>query len=274
MARKRYISTEISIDTKLNRVSDLAALLYSWMVPHAGDNCRLSAKNAEELRLSVIPGRRRSDEEIEAAVAELVDQQLIGREADGRYYFPAESFYKYQTYIKPGNRAETPPINAANQRKTPEIAEDQRKTAENAGDRRETPESTTSLSLPLSLSHSEETACAVSSARASLSLVVDNDDLGLGDKHPGNIAGWEVWNKFEFNCASKGKRLAFFTIEAMGVLLAKWRDGGSDPRAVVQKAVDAGWMTLHDLDPKDKKPPGDCDDGVVLARIEARANGG
>jgi len=163
MARKRYISTEISIDTKLNRVSDLAALLYSWMVPHAGDNCRLSAKNAEELRLSVMPGRRRTDDEIEGAVAELIDQGLIGQEADGRYFFPAESFYKYQSYIKPGNRAETLPANAANRRKTPEISEDQRESPENTGDQREspentgdqreTPENTTSfpLSLPLSL---------------------------------------------------------------------------------------------------------------------------
>lgn len=154
MGRKRYISTEISIDTKLTSVSELAALLYTWMIPHAGDNCRLSAKNAGELKLSVMPGSARSVAEIEAAVGELMAAELIGRLDNGVYYFPAENFYKYQTYIKPGNRAATPPINAANQRKSPGIAEDQRASAEIAGDRRETPESTASpsLSLPLSLS--------------------------------------------------------------------------------------------------------------------------
>ena len=127
MARKRYISTDVSIDTKLNRVSELAALLYSWMLPHAADNCRLSAKNAEELRLSVMPGRRRTDDEVEAAVDELIEYELVGRDADGRYYFPAESFYKYQTYIKPGNRAKTPPENTGKHRKTPEISAKHRK---------------------------------------------------------------------------------------------------------------------------------------------------
>lgn len=150
MSRKRYVSTDISIDTKLNRVSELAALLYTWMLPHAADNCRLSAKNAEELRLSVMPGRRRTDDEVEAAVDELIGQELIGRDGDGRYYFPAESFYKYQTYIKPANRSETPPENTGKHRKTPKISEERRTSPENAGDQQKTPESTVSLSLPLS----------------------------------------------------------------------------------------------------------------------------
>jgi len=276
MARKRYISTDVSIDTKLNRVSELAALLYSWMLPHAADNCRLSAKNAEELRLSVMPGRRRTDDEVEAAVDELIEYELVGRDADGRYYFPAESFYKYQTYIKPGNRAKTPPENTGKHRKTPEISGEHRKTPENTGDQRETPESTVSLPLPLSLSHSEETACAVSSARArvELTLVKAGDDLGLGERHPANIIGdWNLWQNYERFLRSKGKRQSVFSLEAVGQQLSQFKLTGSDPRAVVLKNLANEWVNLHDLDDDEKKPPGIEDDSAVLKRIESIAKG-
>jgi hypothetical protein len=157
MGRSRKIHTDISIDTKLNRVSDLAALLYTWMIAHTADNCRLSAKNAEELRLSVMPGRRRTDEDVDLAVGELIDQELVGRDNDGRYYLPSKNFYKYQSYINQSARADTPPIISGDQRKTPEISGDQRRSAENAGDQRVSPEkaASPSLSPPLSLSLSK-----------------------------------------------------------------------------------------------------------------------
>jgi hypothetical protein len=138
MSRRRYLSTDISIDGNINKVSDFAALLYSWMILHTADDCRISAKNAEELFLAVIPGRKKTLDEVEAAILELQNLSLVGREEDGTFFLPSESFYKYQTYIKPGNR-----------RKTPEISGKRRRSPENAGERRETPENTASPPLPL-----------------------------------------------------------------------------------------------------------------------------
>lgn len=108
MARRRYISTDISLDSKLNRVSDFAALLYTWGIAHARDDCRISPQNAEEVRNRVVPGRNKSVEEVEKALLELVGSGLNGIDEKGEIYYPSNSFYKYQTYINAANRRETP----------------------------------------------------------------------------------------------------------------------------------------------------------------------
>jgi len=56
VSRKRSISTDISIDSRINELSDFAALLYTWMIPHANDNCQQTARNTKELQMVVIPG--------------------------------------------------------------------------------------------------------------------------------------------------------------------------------------------------------------------------
>lgn len=134
MARRRYLSTKISVDLAVNRLAlecgDFAVLLYTWMIPHAEDDATLTG-NPEELMLRVIPGRRdKAVADVEAALAAMDRLGLIRwhREA-GIIEFPPESFYKYQTYI-PKDKRRTAPI-TAHQRATPTIAEEQRATAEN-----------------------------------------------------------------------------------------------------------------------------------------------
>ena len=61
MARRRYISTEISIDKVVNQLiadyGDFAGLLYTWMIPHAEDTALLTADYGEIL-VTVCPWRR------------------------------------------------------------------------------------------------------------------------------------------------------------------------------------------------------------------------
>jgi hypothetical protein len=128
MSRCRKISTDISVEAKLNRVSLLATLLYSWGIPHARDDCRLPKKDPEELRMLMIPGRPLSAADVAAALAELVDAQLMGIDDEQNYFFPAEIFYKYQTYINVKNRRDTPKLNkiapqTGNSKKQQESAE-------------------------------------------------------------------------------------------------------------------------------------------------------
>jgi hypothetical protein len=113
MSRRRYLSSEISTDDKVNSLSDRAALLYTWSLPHFADNCRLTPKNAAECRWTIFPGRKCTDEQVEDAMNELFSTGLWGRDENARIFIPSESFYKYQTYINAEKRRETPQIAAS-----------------------------------------------------------------------------------------------------------------------------------------------------------------
>lgn len=130
MARRRYISTEMSIDKRLNKVAtehgDFAALLYTWMIPHAEDTAVLNG-DIDEFIATVIPMRRdKSTAEVEAALRALCDAELIAWDGVG-IYFPVGSFYKYQTYI------------GADKRRVADFAVGERGSAQNAEERRGTP---------------------------------------------------------------------------------------------------------------------------------------
>jgi len=137
VSRRRYVSTDISLDAALNRVakhSDFAALLYSWMIPHATDDATITG-DPETLLMEVFPGRRDKDiHDVEKAL-ELIESEglfeMWSRITQTIYFWP-ETFYRYQTYIKPSDR---------------------RVEEANAAERRRTPKNTASLSPSLSLSH-------------------------------------------------------------------------------------------------------------------------
>jgi hypothetical protein len=109
MARRRYVSTNVSVDKVLNRLareSDFAALFYMMMIPHADDEATLIG-DPDELLATVLPGRRDKDtaDVIAAIEAMLTAELLEGWDREkGIIYFPVESFYKYQTYIPEGKR--------------------------------------------------------------------------------------------------------------------------------------------------------------------------
>jgi hypothetical protein len=109
MSRRRYVSTVISQDTRVNKLAvqygDFAALLYTWMIPHATDDATLPG-DPEELLYQVLPGRRdKSVEEVSEAVAGMLALGLLTYCHDqSRLIFPTKAFYRYQTYIKDRNK--------------------------------------------------------------------------------------------------------------------------------------------------------------------------
>jgi len=113
MPRRRYISTNISTDCGTNKLSTFAALLYTWAIPHFNDDCRLTPKNAEEIKWSVIPARSEGIGMVVSAIEEIVMAGLWGMDNNGHICMPSESFYKYQTYIPAEKRRETPQIAAS-----------------------------------------------------------------------------------------------------------------------------------------------------------------
>lgn len=111
MSRRRYLSSIISVDSRVNRVAmqhgDLIALIYTWMIPHAGDDGYLRG-DPEELLAQVLPLRRDlhgGHMRQALAILSAPDVGLLEWDEDRRIVaFPAESFYRYQSYIKDGPR--------------------------------------------------------------------------------------------------------------------------------------------------------------------------
>lgn len=103
MARRRYISTAISCDAAVSELAEdygeFAALLYTWMIPHAEDNGSINA-DISSLILMVIPGiRSRTKKDVEKALLGMVEKSLIAWDRDRNIIQFPESFYIYQTYI-------------------------------------------------------------------------------------------------------------------------------------------------------------------------------
>jgi hypothetical protein len=115
MARRRYVSTDISDDDAIaelvRRRGYLAALFYTWLIPHADDQCNLPAHSPKKLLSIVMPqlalmtgNRRVKEDDLGAALDDMVDLGLLEREDDGHYHFPEASFYRYQTYVPEAKR--------------------------------------------------------------------------------------------------------------------------------------------------------------------------
>lgn len=106
MGRKRYLSTDISVDARVRQMaqqSEFDALLYTWMIPHTSDDATITA-DPEELLMQVVPGFRwRTAADVAAAVERMLDLGLVERH-NGRLRFPPEAFYKYQPYVTADRR--------------------------------------------------------------------------------------------------------------------------------------------------------------------------
>jgi len=236
MARCRKISTDISVEAKLNRVSLLAVLVYTWGIPHAKDDCRLPKKDPEELRMMMIPGRPHTTEDVAAALAELVNARLMGIDEDGMYFFPHEIFYKYQTYISVKNRRDTPKLNKINPQ------------TENSKKQRESAEKGVSPSPSPSLSRGAASAPPLR-ARAYL-----GNDLGLGDRHPAALCGSELWDRLQKFWNLQGKKMTIFQVEMAYKLLSDAKHKGHDPTKIVEKTLRNGWMDLYEPNKEPLRP--------------------
>jgi hypothetical protein len=137
MARKRNLSTKISTDKDVNKLASeygpMAALLYTWMIPHAEDDRSITA-DPEEILLTVIPGFKGTltSDDIDKYLKGMIHLGLLEDWGDGNLYFPDKSFYEHQTYI-------------------PESRRNHRKMPQNAAKCHETPQNASSLSLSPSL---------------------------------------------------------------------------------------------------------------------------
>lgn len=124
--RRRYVNTTISKDSAVNRLANeygyFASTFYTWMIPHAEDDASLPLDH-DELRMMVVPGfKKLKMADIDRAIEGMLALGLLCKD-DHCYYFPPESFYKHQSYIKEDRRRTI----ASDQN-----AEDQRKTAQNS----------------------------------------------------------------------------------------------------------------------------------------------
>lgn len=180
--RRRYLSTNISVDKDVNRLAmtgnDFAALLYTWMIPHAGDDGTLTG-DVEEFAATVCPMRRdKSLEEVETALQVMHDLDLILWDRAGNIIRFPESFFKYQTYIgetrrgagggtraRNGDEAASPvplPPLESPRTTTPHNAAQQRKSAQSTAHPRATPQNSASSSSSSSSSLSVKSSSSSS----------------------------------------------------------------------------------------------------------------
>jgi hypothetical protein len=91
------ISKSISTSTKLSKVSDFAALLFTWIQPHCDDGGNMDA-DPIVVRGLVVPMRKQTVEEVAVALKELEGVGLISPyEVNGTQYLHVEQFEKHQT---------------------------------------------------------------------------------------------------------------------------------------------------------------------------------
>ncbi|HKX17146.1 MAG TPA: hypothetical protein VJT33_03950 [bacterium] len=94
MSRRRYLSTEISFDRRVDQLarecSDFAALLYSWAIPHALDDGSLPA-DPRELGARIMPYRTgKAVLDVAAAAADMVGLGLLERDGDRLLFLAAD----------------------------------------------------------------------------------------------------------------------------------------------------------------------------------------
>ena len=127
MSRRRYLSTDISADARVKQLmirgGYFAALLFTWMIPHAGDDRSITA-DLDELQMLVVPGAPVTSDEMSAAVELMLELGLVVKRTNAsgeeRLFFKRRSFYKIQAYIPVDRRNEDEESaqNGANQRES------------------------------------------------------------------------------------------------------------------------------------------------------------
>ncbi|MDR3543259.1 MAG: DnaD domain protein [Desulfosporosinus sp.] len=130
MSRRRYISTDISIDTaELAQFGPLPLLLYTWAIPHLDDWGRMSGES-RKFKLLVCPALDVTVSEVEKAIQQITDMGFWQRYQDNGKWFiaiPKDSWFKDQSYINTKKRFQDEskfpaPPSAENDRITPQKA--------------------------------------------------------------------------------------------------------------------------------------------------------
>lgn len=258
MSRRRYLSNKISTDVRVNQLAvehgDFAALLYTWLVPHAEDDATMTGDPAEVLMV-VLPGRRdKTPEDIATALAAMDALDLIVWE-EGQIFFPPDSFYKHQPYVKQERRR----------------SEHQRKVAKNGANLRTSP---TSAQNAASFSHSH-------SVSHSPSPSISHSEKTLALAKPRARPRDELWDALtdEFgeptNDSERGRRNKTLKLlrqsgatpqelrRRIEIYRAKWPDIDCTPTAIA-----SNWSDL-DRAPPATTPKRYADIGTWLDKQEA-----
>ena len=78
MANRRMINKSISVSEQVNDLSDFAALLFTWLIPHT-DDYGVIPGTSRKIKALVIPMRKQSAEHVESALKEIQTAGLIWR---------------------------------------------------------------------------------------------------------------------------------------------------------------------------------------------------
>ncbi|KKL17578.1 hypothetical protein LCGC14_2484160 [marine sediment metagenome] len=108
MARGRMISKEISLDEKVNALSDdTARLIFTWLIPHLDREGRIYGE-ARVIKSIVIPRLNHSEQKVEKYLKECEEMKLILRySVNGNQYISAPHFEKHQTGLRKDKEAQS-----------------------------------------------------------------------------------------------------------------------------------------------------------------------
>jgi DnaD/phage-associated family protein len=96
MANRRMIAKSISVSDETNALSDFAALLFTWLIPHS-DDYGVIPGSPGRIKALVVPRRRQSETDIEAALEEMRRVGLIYRYQHGGHpYIQLVRFEQHQ----------------------------------------------------------------------------------------------------------------------------------------------------------------------------------
>lgn len=108
MANRRSLSKSISVSEQANSLSDFAALLFTWCIPHLDDFGRMSGSPAV-VKAMVIPMRKQTAQEVAQALQEMVDAGLIyWYEWKGEKIIQFIKFEQHQTGLNKRTRSKYP----------------------------------------------------------------------------------------------------------------------------------------------------------------------
>jgi len=120
MARGRMISKAISLDEKVDALSDdTARLLFTWMIPHLDCEGRLYGE-ARVFKSIVAPRRNYSIKKVEKVLTELEQTGLIERYSiNGNLYISVPNFRKHQVGLRKDKESQSQiPPNTPDKRRT------------------------------------------------------------------------------------------------------------------------------------------------------------
>ena len=141
MPRGRFISKEISLDEKVNALSDdTARLLFTWLIPHLDCEGRLHG-DPVTVKSIVFPRRKISESKVEKYLQEIEKKGLIFRySVNGNVYLLAPHFEKHQVGLQKSKEAQsqipppTPELIQTESRKSPPQVKDEVKVKDKVDD--------------------------------------------------------------------------------------------------------------------------------------------